>query len=55
MLFLVRKEEQGKCLLNREHAKRNSKDKNIDKILKIPIETNEADPIKTGTRSDSGF
>lgn len=41
--------------MNREHAKRNSKDKNIDKILKTPIETDEADPIKTGTRSDNGF
>lgn len=27
--------------------KRNSKDKKIDKVLKVPIETNEADPITT--------
>lgn len=27
--------------------KRNSKDKKVDKVLKVPVETNEADPIKT--------
>lgn len=25
----------------------NSKDKKIDKVFKVPIETNEAEPIKT--------
>lgn len=27
--------------------KRNSKDKKVDKVFKVPVETNEADPIKT--------
>lgn len=40
------------------HAKlkRKSKDKKIDtKILKVPIGTVEAGPIKTGNSSENGF
>lgn len=36
--------------------KRNSKGKKIDtKILKVPIGTDQAGPIKTGNSSDNGF
>lgn len=43
--------------MNSEYAKlrRNSKGKNINEILKVSVEIDEADPIKTGARSDNGF
>ena len=35
---------------------KNAKDKKIDnKIFKVPIETEEADLIKTSARSENGF